>query len=76
MRRKNNRKLLSQTQIETADIVAKRNAKLARTVKPTRKSTVRETVVLESRKATVTPIRENLAWLMADVLSTDSGYRA
>ena len=67
---------------QTAEIVAKRNAKLAakRTVQPTRVSTVRETVTLESPKAKVIgnigPKGRDLSWLMADCLSTPSGYRA
>ena len=49
------------------------------TVQPTRVSTVRETITLETPKATVTDIREakrDLSWLAADVFSTPSGYRA
>jgi hypothetical protein len=42
------------------------------TVKPLRRSTVRETIVLESKRATVTPITraKGYAWLMRDVCST------
>lgn len=51
------------------------------TVRPTQKSTVRETITLATPKATVTRIetaRENrdMSWLMRDVLSTDSAYRS
>ena len=73
-------KMLSRDELETAVIVAKRNAKLSPkvraaglTVKPTSKSAVRETIVLSSPKATVTRIptkSANLEWLMRDVLST------
>lgn len=50
------------------------------TVKPTRVSTVRETVTLESKSARVigriSPKGRDLSWLAADVLSTDSAYRS
>ena len=53
---------------------------IARTVEPTRVSTVRETVVLETPKARVigriTPRGKDLAWLAAEVFSTDSAYRS
>jgi hypothetical protein len=44
-----------------------------KTVKPLRTSTVRETIVLETKRATVTPIRRAkplLTWLMDDICST------
>ena len=41
------------------------------TVKPTQTSHVRETVVLESKRASVTDIRKrDRDWLMRDVMST------
>jgi len=50
------------------------------TVRPTRVSTVRETVTLESPKANVIgsigPKGRDLSWLMAATLSTPSAYRA
>ncbi len=50
------------------------------TVQPTRVSTVRETITLESPKAkvigSISPKGRDLSWLMAATLSTDSAYRA
>ena len=93
--RRNNRatpKMLSRDELETAVIVAKRNANLAakRTVAPTQSATVTETVTLESPKADVLSFAEgrkaarkarrernrDMSWLAADVFSTPSAYRA